>query len=148
MEIKSDIQIAQEAHLENIKDVAAKVGVTEDELEMYGKYKAKLSDELIHRVENNEDGKLVLITAINPTPAGEGNSRPALAKAGWSAGLMRSEQPMSSITSRLATLAPPIILRVNDFSCFSMSSGSFICGCFGRKAVASPLWSGCRSRFS
>ena len=52
MEIKSDIQIAQEAHLENIKDVAAKVGVTEDELEMYGKYKAKLSDELIHRVEN------------------------------------------------------------------------------------------------
>ena len=47
MEIKSDIQIAQEAHLENIKDVAAKVGVTEDELEMYGKYKAKLSDELI-----------------------------------------------------------------------------------------------------
>ena len=66
MEIKSDIQIAQEAHLENIKDVAAKVGVTEDELEMYGKYKAKLSDELIHRVENNEDGKLVRITAINP----------------------------------------------------------------------------------
>ena len=74
MEIKSDIQIAQEAHLENIKDVAAKVGVTEDELEMYGKYKAKLSDELIHRVENNEDGKLVLITAINPTPAGEGKT--------------------------------------------------------------------------
>ena len=54
MEIKSDIQIAQEAHLENIKDVAAKVGVTEDELEMYGKYKAKLSDELIHRVEKME----------------------------------------------------------------------------------------------
>ena len=74
MEIKSDIQIAQEAHLENIKDVAAKVGVKEDELEMYGKYKAKLSDELIHRVENNEDGKLVLITAINPTPAGEGKT--------------------------------------------------------------------------
>lgn len=74
MEIKSDIQIAQEAHLENIKDVAAKVGVTEDELEMYGKYKAKLSDELIHRVENNKDGKLVLITAINPTPAGEGKT--------------------------------------------------------------------------
>ena len=72
--MKTDIQIAQEAHLENIKDVAAKVGVTEDELEMYGKYKAKLSDELIHRVENNEDGKLVLITAINPTPAGEGKT--------------------------------------------------------------------------
>ena len=60
MAVKSDIEIAQEAKLLNIKDVAAKVGITEDELEMYGKYKAKLSDELIHRVENNEDGKLVL----------------------------------------------------------------------------------------
>lgn len=59
MAVKSDIEIAQEAKLLNIKDVAAKVGITEDELEMYGKYKAKLSDELIHRVENNEDGKLV-----------------------------------------------------------------------------------------
>ena len=74
MAVKSDIEIAQEAKLLNIKDVAAKVGITEDELEMYGKYKAKLSDELIHRVENNEDGKLVLITAINPTPAGEGKT--------------------------------------------------------------------------
>ena len=74
MAVKSDIEIAQEAKLLNIKDVAAKVGVTEDELEMYGKYKAKLSDELIHRVENKEDGKLVLITAINPTPAGEGKT--------------------------------------------------------------------------
>ena len=63
MAVKSDIEIAQEAKLLNIKDVAAKVGITEDELEMYGKYKAKLSDELIHRVENNEDGKLVLINS-------------------------------------------------------------------------------------
>ena len=78
MAVKSDIEIAQEAKLLNIKDVAAKVGVTEDELEMYGKYKAKLSDELIHRVENKEDGKLVLITAINPTPAGEGKTNISL----------------------------------------------------------------------
>ena len=71
---KSDIEIAQEAKLEHIRDVAAKIGVTEDELEFYGKYKAKLSDELEKRVANNEDGKLILVTAINPTPAGEGKT--------------------------------------------------------------------------
>ena len=60
MAVKSDIEIAQEAKLLNIKDVAAKVGVTEDELEMYGKYKAKLSDELIHRVENKKMESLFL----------------------------------------------------------------------------------------
>lgn len=74
MKVKSDIEIAQEAHLELIKDVAAKIGVSEDELELYGKYKAKLSDELIDRVKDNKDGKLVLVTAINPTPAGEGKT--------------------------------------------------------------------------
>ena len=72
--MKTDIQIAQEAELHPIKEVAATLGIREDDLELYGKYKAKLSDELIHRVENNEDGKLVLITAINPTPAGEGKT--------------------------------------------------------------------------
>ena len=71
---KSDIEIAQEAKMEHIKDVAAKIGVTEDELEFYGKYKAKLSDELEQRVQNNPDGKLILVTAINPTPAGEGKT--------------------------------------------------------------------------
>ena len=71
---KSDIEIAQEAKLEHIKDVAAKIGVTEDDLEFYGKYKAKLSDELEARVQNNPDGKLILVTAINPTPAGEGKT--------------------------------------------------------------------------
>ncbi|MGN0375367.1 MAG: formate--tetrahydrofolate ligase [Butyrivibrio sp.] len=71
---KSDIEIAQEAKMGHIKDVAAKIGVTEDELEFYGKYKAKLSDELEQRVQNNPDGKLILVTAINPTPAGEGKT--------------------------------------------------------------------------
>ena len=71
---KSDIEIAQEAKLEHIRDVAAKFGVGEDDLEFYGKYKAKLSDELEARVANNEDGKLILVTAINPTPAGEGKT--------------------------------------------------------------------------
>ena len=70
----SDIEIAQQAKLLPIKEVATKIGISEDELEFYGKYKAKLSDELANRVENNPDGKLILVTAINPTPAGEGKT--------------------------------------------------------------------------
>ncbi len=72
--MKTDIQIAQEAELMHVKDVAAQIGIAEEELEFYGKYKAKLSDELWERVKDNEDGKLVLVTAINPTPAGEGKT--------------------------------------------------------------------------
>lgn len=72
--MKTDIQIAQEAYMMNIKDVASRIGIEEDDLELYGKYKAKLSDELMDKVKNNEDGKLVLVTAINPTPAGEGKT--------------------------------------------------------------------------
>lgn len=72
--MKTDIQIAQEAVMEPIKNVAASIGIQEDDLEFYGKYKAKLSDELIERTKNNKDGKLILVTAINPTPAGEGKT--------------------------------------------------------------------------
>lgn len=72
--MKSDIAIAQEAKLEHIKEVASKLNIVEDDLEFYGKYKAKLSDELWEKVKNNKDGKLVLVTAINPTPAGEGKT--------------------------------------------------------------------------
>ena len=74
MKIKSDIEIAQEAELVHIKEVAEKLGINEDELEFYGKYKAKISDELWESVKDREDGKLVLVTAINPTPAGEGKT--------------------------------------------------------------------------
>ena len=70
--MKTDIQIAQEATMLPIKDVAASIGIEEDDLELYGKYKAKISDELINRTKKNPDGKLILVTAINPTPAGEG----------------------------------------------------------------------------
>ena len=70
----SDIEIAQQANLLPIKEVAAQIGITEDELEFYGKYKAKLSDELSARVQSDPDGKLILVTAINPTPAGEGKT--------------------------------------------------------------------------
>lgn len=72
--MKTDIEIAQEAVMQPITEVAKSLDIEADELELYGKYKAKLSDELIKRVENNKDGKLVLVTAINPTPAGEGKT--------------------------------------------------------------------------
>lgn len=71
---KTDLEIAQECKLEHIKDIAAKIGVGEDDLEYYGKYKAKVSLDLLHRNEDKEDGKLILVTAINPTKAGEGKS--------------------------------------------------------------------------
>lgn len=74
----TDIEIAQQAKLLPIKDVAAQIGISEDELEFYGKYKAKLSDELASRLSSNPDGKLVLVTAINPTPAGEGKTTTAV----------------------------------------------------------------------
>jgi len=70
----SDIEIAQKVKKEHIKDIAEKIGIEEDDLEFYGKYKAKLSNSLIKKLENNPNGKLVLITAINPTPLGEGKT--------------------------------------------------------------------------
>lgn len=72
--MKTDIQIAQEATMKPIVDVAANIGIHEDNLELYGKYKAKLSDNLWNEIKERPDGKLVLVTAINPTPAGEGKT--------------------------------------------------------------------------
>ena len=72
--MNKDIEIAQNTQLEHILNVAKKLDIKEDDLEYYGKYKAKLSDELIDRVKENKDGKLILVTAINPTPAGEGKT--------------------------------------------------------------------------
>ena len=72
--MKSDIQIAQEAKLKHIRDVAKLLDISEDDFEFYGKYKAKLSDDLWNKVKDRPDGKLVLVTAINPTPAGEGKT--------------------------------------------------------------------------
>lgn len=70
----TDIEIAQQAKMLKIDEVAEKLGITEDEIEPYGHYKAKLSEELFERTKNNRDGKLILVTAINPTPAGEGKT--------------------------------------------------------------------------
>ncbi len=72
--MKTDIEIAREAKMLPIKEVAATVGICEDDLEFYGKYKAKISNEYMNKVSSNPDGKLVLVTAINPTPAGEGKT--------------------------------------------------------------------------
>ena len=72
--MKTDIQIAQEATLKPIKEVATLLGICEDDLELYGKYKAKISEELMEKTKNNPNGKLILVTAINPTPAGEGKT--------------------------------------------------------------------------
>ena len=69
--MKTDIQISQEAKMQPIWEVAKKLDIAMDDLELYGKYKAKLSDEFLESLEGRPDGKLVLVTAINPTPAGE-----------------------------------------------------------------------------
>ncbi|WP_026489827.1 formate--tetrahydrofolate ligase [Butyrivibrio sp. XBB1001] len=74
MAVKSDIEIAQEATMLHIREVAEKVGITEDDLEYYGRYKAKLSEEFVAKAVAGKRGKLVLVTAINPTPAGEGKT--------------------------------------------------------------------------
>lgn len=71
---KTDLEIAQECKMDHIKDVATKIGVGEEDLEYYGNYKAKVSLDLLHKIEDREDGKLILVTAINPTKAGEGKS--------------------------------------------------------------------------
>ncbi len=74
MAVKSDIEIAQEAKMLHIREVAGKLGITEDDLEYYGRYKAKLSEEYLKKAADNKKGKLILVTAINPTPAGEGKT--------------------------------------------------------------------------
>ena len=72
--MKTDIDIALEAEMKPIQEVAERLDIAEDELDLYGKYKAKLTDELWNRIKDRPDGKLILVTAINPTPAGEGKT--------------------------------------------------------------------------
>ena len=72
--MKTDIEIARDAKMLLIKEVAKLLNIEEDDLELYGKYKAKISDEYLDRIKDNKDGKLILVTAINPTPAGEGKT--------------------------------------------------------------------------
>ena len=108
--MKSDIQIAQEAKLKHIREVAAQLGISEDDLEFYGKYKSKLSDELWEKIKNKKDGKLVLVTAINPTPAGEGKTTTTVGL-GQALGLMNVK---SVIALREPSLGP----------CFGIKGGA------------------------
>ncbi|HWT27469.1 MAG TPA: formate--tetrahydrofolate ligase, partial [Mobilitalea sp.] len=108
--MKSDIQIAQEAKLKHIREVAEQLDISEDDLEFYGKYKAKLSDELWEKVKKNPDGKLVLVTAINPTPAGEGKTTTTVGL-GQALGLLKVK---SVIALREPSLGP----------CFGIKGGA------------------------
>ena len=72
--MKTDIEIAQSAEMKNIVEIAKKINLTEEDIELYGKYKAKIIPEVWEKIKNNKDGKLILVTAINPTPAGEGKT--------------------------------------------------------------------------
>ena len=74
MEIKTDIQIAQEADLKPIREISDSIGIEEKYLELYGNYKAKIDYNMLSKVKDREDGKLILVTAISPTPAGEGKT--------------------------------------------------------------------------
>ena len=87
--MKTDIEIAQEAEMLHIREVAEKLGITEDELELYGKYKAKISLDAMTRLKDKKDGKLILVTAINPTPLGEGKTTMAI---GLADGLRKLKQ--------------------------------------------------------
>ncbi|MCR5608742.1 MAG: formate--tetrahydrofolate ligase [Lachnospiraceae bacterium] len=108
--MKTDIEIAQEAKMINIGKVAAKLDISEEDLEFYGKYKAKLSDELEEKVKNNKDGKLILVTAINPTPAGEGKTTTTVGL-GQALGLLNKK---SVIALREPSLGP----------CFGIKGGA------------------------
>ena len=107
---KTDIEIARETKLEPIVNVAKKLDVPEDALEQYGKYKAKLSEEFLQSIENNKTGKLILVTAINPTPAGEGKTTVSI---GLAQGLSRLGQK-TCLALREPSLGP----------CFGVKGGA------------------------
>ncbi|MBR5207948.1 MAG: formate--tetrahydrofolate ligase, partial [Erysipelotrichaceae bacterium] len=106
----TDVQIAQQAQMQPIKEVAGKLGLVEDDLELYGKYKAKISLETMQKVESNENGKLILVTAINPTPAGEGKTTTMI---GLSQGLNKLGQK-AIVAMREPSLGP----------CFGVKGGA------------------------
>ncbi|MDE6636234.1 MAG: formate--tetrahydrofolate ligase, partial [Lachnospiraceae bacterium] len=108
--MKTDIEIAQDATLKPISEVADMLGIDYDDLELYGKYKAKLSDELWEKSKDNKDGKLILVTAINPTPAGEGKTTTTVGL-GQAMGLLGKK---SAIALREPSLGP----------CFGIKGGA------------------------
>ena len=113
----SDIEIAQSAELKPIAEIANQLGISADELEFYGKYKAKLSDELADRVKDNPDGKLILVTAINPTPAGEGKTTTsaglgqAMAKIGKKAIIALREPSLGPVFGELRAVPQAAVMH-------------------------------------
>lgn len=100
--MKTDIEIAQEAQMLPITEVVKEIGLTADDLELYGKYKAKISNEYLKKIEGNKKGKLILVTAINPTPAGEGKTTTSvgLGQAFGKLGKRRSSHCVSHLSVR------------------------------------------------
>ena len=124
--MKTDIEIAQEAVKLPIKEVAESYGIVEDDLELYGKYKAKITDELWQQVKDRPDGKLVLVTAINPTPAGEG-------KTTTSVGLADGMQKIGKKVMVVTNLKPAKLAGI-------LSEGMILCAedADGNVCVVSP----------
>ena len=120
--MKTDIEIAQETKMLPITTVASQYGITEDDLELYGKYKAKISNELWQEIKDRPDGKLVLVTAINPTPAGEGKTTTSVGL-GQAFGKLGKK---AVIALREPSLGP----------CFGIKGGA----AGGGYAVQFPLW--------
>ncbi len=108
--MKTDIEIASEAKMEPIAEVAHKLGLTDDDIELHGKYKCKISEEYLRSIQNNRDGKLVLVTAINPTPAGEGKTTTSI---GLAMGLTRLGK-RATLALREPSLGP----------CFGLKGGA------------------------
>ena len=106
-EVKTDIEIANSIELKPIVEVAKTVGLEEDDLELYGKYKAKISHDAIQRLSKNKDGKLILVTAITPTPAGEGKSTCSI---GLTMGLNKIGKK-SVVALREPSLGPVLVSR-------------------------------------
>lgn len=113
----TDIEIAKQADIKPISDIAEKLGISADELEFYGKYKAKLPLSLLKKYENKEDGKLILVTAINPTPAGEGKTTvtvglgEAMNRIGKKAVIALREPSMGPVSELRAVLPAAVTLR-------------------------------------
>ena len=127
----TDIEIAQQAQMEPIVEIAKRCNITEDELELYGKYKAKVSFDAMERLQDKPNGKLVLVTAITPTPAGEGkSSNHRIAFPPRRPSFLKSPVPAIPITRELNIKGTTIILimRINTspkgFSCFATSGAT------------------------
>ena len=159
--MKTDIEIAQEAQLLPITEVAKALDMTMDDLELYGKYKAKISDEYLKKIEGNKDGKLILVTAINPTPAGEGKTTTSvgLGQAFGKLGVMCEDNISLAVTNQIDKCKTCISVLVEHFvvivkadvfsadvsSCTSCLFFSDSCNLIHRKSCRADVTVSCSS---